>query len=232
MNSDRYARQTMLPEIGEEGQRRLREASVLIVGLGGLGAPVATYLTGAGVGRIGLCDSDTVSESNLQRQILYSEAQTGRPKTEAALERLKAMSSHTVFELHSGGLTPANAARIVEGYDLVADCCDNYPTRYLIDDTCRAAGKAWVYGAIGEYGGQVAVFGGDAGLHYADIYPDRSTLCALPREVRGVLGPVPGAIGAVQAAEAIKLLTGLGHTLDGRMFVLDMRDMNSEIIQL
>lgn len=232
VNRKRYLRQTILPDIGAEGQQRLAESSVLIVGLGGLGAPVAAYLTGAGIGRIGLCDADTVSKSNLQRQILYSEAQTGMPKTEAACERLKSMSAHTIFNLHSEGLTSENAVSLVGGYDLVVDCCDNYPTRYLIDDTCRAAGKTWVYGAIGEYAGQVTVFGGNAALHYADIYPDREAMCAQPRRVQGVLGPVPGTIGAIQASEAIKLLAGFGHALDGRMFVLDLREMNSEIINL
>ena len=131
---ERYARQTMLPEIGEQGQRRLSEASVLIVGIGGLGSAAALYLTGAGVGRIGLADADTVSKSNLQRQVLYTERQIGMPKSAAARERLAALSSHTAFECRPEGITPENARPILDGYDLILDCCDNFPTRYLLDD--------------------------------------------------------------------------------------------------
>ena len=146
MEAQRYTRQTMLPEIGERGQRRLAEASVLVVGLGGLGSPVALYLAAAGVGRLGLADADVVSLSNLQRQVLYTARQVGEPKTRAARERLAALSPHTRFDLYDEGLTAENAQRIVAEYDLVVDCCDNYPTRYLLDDVCAACGKPWVYG--------------------------------------------------------------------------------------
>lgn len=154
---ERYARQTMLPEIGEQGQRRLSEASVLIVGIGGLGSAAALYLTGAGVGRIGLADADTVSKSNLQRQVLYTERQIGMPKSAAARERLAALSSHTAFECRPEGITPENARPILDGYDLILDCCDNFPTRYLLDDLCAACRKPWVHGSIGEFYGQVTV---------------------------------------------------------------------------
>jgi len=218
----RYARQTMLPQIGADGQRRIAAASVLIVGLGGLGAPVASYLAGAGVGRLGLCDADTVSLSNLQRQILYAEAQLDMPKTDAAQARLSAISSATVFDLHAGGLTDDNAACIIACYDLVVDCCDNFATRYLIDDTCHALGKPWIYGSIGEFAGQLAVMGGRAGGRYSALYPDRAALCGRPRTVAGVLGPVPGVIGAMQAAEALKWLAGIESPLDGSVFAIDL----------
>lgn len=230
MTADRYSRQTMLDAIGPAGQERIACASVLIVGLGGLGAPVATYLTGAGAGRIGLADADTVSESNLQRQTLYTEAQIGRPKTEAARERLAAMSSHTVFDLYPEGLTPGNADALVSRYDLVVDCCDNFPTRFLIDDCCARAGVPWIHGAIGEFAGQVSVFNLSRGVRYSDLYPDREAMCALPRVTAGVIGPVPGVIGAIQASEALKILAGFGSPYEGRLFHIDLLSLQTSTI--
>lgn len=230
MTDERYARQTMLPEIGPEGQRRLLDASVLIVGLGGLGSPAALYLTGAGVGRIGLADADVVSRSNLQRQVLYTEAQIGLPKVEAARERLAALSSHTCFDCYPEGLTERNARQLIGACDLVIDCCDNFPTRYLIDDTCRACGKPWVHGSIGEFYGQVGLINHLRGRHYADLYPDREALCARPRTAAGVLGAVPGVIGTLEASEAVKLLASFGELLDGRLLTIDLRTLQTEII--
>lgn len=229
-STERYARQTMLREIGPEGQRRLAEASVLVVGVGGLGSPAALYLTGAGVGRLGLADPDRVSESNLQRQTLYTESQIGRPKTEAARERLSALCSQTRFTCYDEGLTAENAREVIEGYDLVVDCCDNFPTRYLIDDACAACGKPWVHGSIGEFQGQVALFNGRSGRRYAELYPDREALCRRPRTTSGVLGTVPGVIGTLEASEAIKWIVGFGEPLDGRLFTLDLKTLQTEII--
>lgn len=226
----RYSRQTMLAEIGESGQQRLRDSSVLIVGLGGLGAPAATYLTGAGVGRIGLADNDVVSLSNLQRQTLYTEAQIGRPKTECALERLSAMSSDVTFELHPQGITTDNAAYILSRYDLVVDCCDNFATRYLIDDTCTRLGTPWVHGSIGEFHGQVSVFNHTLQRHYTELYPDRDALCALPRVTAGVLGAVPGVIGAIQANEALKILARFGTPCEGQLFTIDLLTLQTSLI--
>lgn len=228
----RYARQTMLPEIGTEGQRRLAEASVLIVGVGGLGSAAALYLTGAGVGRIGLADADCVAESNLQRQILYTERQIGIPKTEAARERLAALSSQTRFDSHPQGITPPNAKRIIAQYDLVIDCCDNFPTRYLLDDVCAACGKPWVYGSIGAFHGQVSLFNYRSGRRYRDLYPDRETLCSKPQTTAGVLGTVPGVIGTIEASEALKVLAGFGEPLDGRLFTIDLLTLQSEIMEI
>lgn len=232
MADERYARQVMLPEIGEEGQRRLASSSVLLVGLGGLGSAVAPILAGAGVGRIGLCDHDTVSWSNLPRQTLYTEEEVGRPKCEAALRRLTALSSATRFECHAEGLTPANAERLVAAYDLVVDCCDNFATRYLLDDACAAAERPWVYGSIGPFEGQASLFNHRRGVRYADLYPDREALCSAPRRTLGVLGSVPAAIGAIEATEALKLLAGMEPSLDGRLFVLDLKNMQCETIAL
>ena len=221
----------MLKEIGEDGQRRLAASSALIVGLGGLGAPVATYLTGAGVGRIGLCDADVVSESNLQRQTLYSEAQLGMPKAEAAHQRLSSMSSHTRFDLHPCGLTTENAIALVSDYDIVLDCTDNYAARYIIDDACWQAGKPWVHGAIGEFNGMVTVFNHKGGKRYADLYPDREAMLAIPHTVSGVLGATPGVVGALQASEALKALAGFGTLLDGRLLIINLLDASFSSVE-
>jgi len=230
MNDERYARQTMLPEIGEAGQRRLREASVLLVGLGGLGSAAAPYLVGAGIGRIGLADPDVVSESNLHRQPLYAENRIGQSKTEAARERLAGLSPHTRFDCYPQGITPENARRIIAHYDLVIDCCDNFPTRYLLDDTCAACGKPWIYGSIGAFHGQASLFNHRSGRRYTDLYPDRERLCRLPRTTAGVLGTVPAVVGTIEASEAIKVLVGFGETLDGRLFTIDLKTLQTQII--
>ena len=228
---ERYARQTMLPEIGPEGQRRLAASSVLLVGVGGLGSPAALYLTGAGVGRLGLADPDTVSESNLQRQVLYTESQIGRPKPAAARERLAALSSSTRFDLHTEGLTTENARELVAAYDLVVECCDNFATRYLLDEACAEVGRPWVYGSIGAFHGQVSLFNGRTGRRYTELYPDREALCALPRSTAGVLGTVPGVIGAIEASEAIKWIAGFGEPLEGKLFTIDLKTLQTETIE-
>ncbi len=231
MNDERYARQTALPEIGPTGQAMIERGSVLIVGLGGLGAPAATYLTGAGVGRIGLCDPDTVSLSNLQRQVLYTEAEVGQLKVDCAARRLAAISGHTVFEKYPDGLTPENARDIIGAYDIVVDCCDNFATRYLIDDVCAELGKVWVYGSIGAFTGQAAVMNGAHGLRYSYLYSDREELEGQPAASGGVLGIVPGVIGAIEAGEALKLLGQFGEPLDGKLYVIDLKTLNTNILQ-
>lgn len=231
MNNERYARQTALPEIGPTGQAMIERGSVLIVGLGGLGAPAATYLTGAGVGRIGLCDPDRVSLSNLHRQVLYTEAEVGQPKVDCAARRLAAISGHTVFEKYPQGLTPENAREIIGAYDIVVDCCDNFATRYLIDDVCAELGKVWVYGSIGAFNGQAAVMNGAHGLRYSYLYPDREELGRQPAASGGVLGIVPGVIGAIEAGEALKLLGQFGEPLDGKLYVIDLKTLNTNILQ-
>lgn len=230
--NERYARQTMLAEIGPTGQEKLRRASVLIVGVGGLGSVVATYLAAAGVGCLGLADPDTVSLSNLQRQILYSTPELGRPKTECAAARLGALNPEVKLRLHPEGLTPENADALVGQYDLTVDCCDNYATRYLLDDVCSRASRTWVYGSIGEFNGQVAVFGPQTARRYSDLYPDREALCSQPRITAGVVGPVPGVIGAIQACQAMEIIAGFGQPLYGRLFTIDLKTLNTNTFEL
>lgn len=212
----RYSRQTLLPIIGEEGQKRLSEARVLIVGLGGLGAPVAAYLAGAGIGTIGLCDPDTVSLSNLQRQILYTEAEVGMSKAEQALWRLDAQNPEVAYCIYPDGLTPGNADDIIGEYSLVMDCTDNFATRYLIDDICARCGIPWVHAAIGELSGQLTVFNyGDTPRRFSDLFPDRDALLAIPPRALGAIGPVAGTVGSLQALEAMKIIAGFGTPFPG-----------------
>lgn len=227
---ERYARQIILEEIGEQGQKKLQDSSVLIVGLGGLGSPVSLYLTGAGIGRIGLADPDTVSESNLQRQVLYSQAQVGTPKTDAAHKRLSALSPHTRFDRYPQGITPENARELVRQYDLTIDCSDRFQVRYLLDDACAECGKPWIHGSIGQFFGQVGVMNHRRARRYIDLYPDREALCALAPASAGVLGAVPGIIGTIQACEAVKLLVGFGRLLDGRLMSIDTKTMETTIV--
>lgn len=228
---ERYARQTMLAEIGEDGQHKLADAKVLIVGLGGLGCPVGLYLTGAGVGILGLCDHDVVSLSNLQRQTLYGEDMIGEKKVSAAHRRLSDLSADTRFELFDAGLTVNNAVEIISRYDIVVDCCDNHATRYLIDDVCRELHKPWIYASIGTFDGCVSTFlPGRSG--YSDIFADRKELETLPPSSVGVIGAVPGIIGSIEAAEAIKLICGFGDLLSERLLIADIRSMNFKIIEL
>ncbi len=229
--SERYSRQIMLDGIGESGQQKLREASVLVVGAGGLGAPVTTYLTGAGIGHIGIADPDTVSLSNLQRQTLYREDQVGKRKTECAVERLSSLSSDTRFTIHNEGLTPLNARGLVSGYDLIIDCTDNFATRYLIDETCWAEGKPWVHGAIAEFRGMLSVFNHMKRRRYTDLFPNREEMCGQPPKVTGVIGALPGAVGALQAAEAIKLITGAGEVTEGKLFTIDLLTLHTALIE-
>lgn len=229
---ERYSRQMMLPEVGEAGQQKLSEASVLVVGLGGLGSVVATYLAGAGVGRLGLADIDSVSESNLQRQVLYTEASVGNPKVDEAAKRLSAQSSHTVLNLHRDGLNESNAVDLISGYDLVMDCTDNYPSRYLIDKTCRKLNRPWIYGALEEYRGQVSVINYQAGVQYTSLYADQESLCAKPHTVKGVIGAVAGVVGAIQSMEAIKLICGFGELLDGKLLIINLYEPDFKILEL
>lgn len=231
MTDQRYSRQIKLRELGEEGQYRLGNGSVLIVGVGGLGSVVATYLNGAGIGTLGLIDGDVVSESNLHRQFIYTESDTGRPKVACAARFLAARSSHTRIIAHECDLNEENARELIAGCDVVVDCTDNFPTRFLIDDICRELGKSWVYGAIGEYDGRVAVFGPQSDAGFSDLYPDREYLCGQPRAETGVLGPVAGVVGSLQAMETIKLIAGVECRLSGKLFTINALTFETNILE-
>ena len=223
-SADRYSRQTALPEIGPDGQKLLRRARVLIVGAGGLGSPVSLYLAGAGVGTIGLIDDDVVSPSNLHRQVLYAEAQTGEPKVVHAADRLRALNSEVQTVAYRERLTPDNALRLLQQYDLVVDGCDNYSTRYLIDATTHRLGIPYVYGAVQGFEGQVSVFNHAAAPHrYTDLYP---TPPATSPD-RSIVGMTPAVVGGVMAHEVLKILCHYGEVLAGRLWTIDLRTMQS-----
>lgn len=228
----RYDRQMMLPELGEEGQRRLSESAVLIVGVGGLGSPVALYLAAAGVGRIGLADADVVSLTNLQRQVLYSADQLGRSKTGCAAERLNALNDAVTCEELPFMLDADTLSTLVPRYDLVIDCTDNYRARFDIDDACATAGVPWVHGSISGFIGQVSLFGGKAGKHYSDLYDEREELCSLPKAAGGVIGMTPGVVGNIEALEAVKWLAGIPSPLDGAVLTIDLLTYNFNRIEL
>jgi sulfur-carrier protein adenylyltransferase/sulfurtransferase len=218
----RYARHLNLPEVGEEGQRRLKASSVLVIGLGGLGSPLALYLAAAGLGKIGIVDFDTVDPSDLHRQILHGTADLGRSKIESARQRMSDLNPYTEIAGYPVKLTPSNALEIIRDYDVVADATDNFPTRYLLNDACILLGRPNVYGSVFQFEGQATIFGVKGGPCYRCIYPEPPP----PGMVRtcvdgGVLGILPGVIGLIQATEVVKLLLGLPHLLVGRSITYD-----------
>jgi adenylyltransferase/sulfurtransferase len=223
---DRYRRHLTLPELGLEGQRRLLEGRVLLIGLGGLGCPAAQYLAAAGVGTLGLVDDDVVSASNLQRQILYSTADVGRPKVEVARERLRGLNPDVEIRVHPLRLDSGNALETFADYDVILDGTDNFPTRYLSNDACVLLGKPNVYGSIFRFEGQVSVFDSTRGPCYRCLYPEPPPPGAVPSCAEGgVLGILPGTVGVAQATEVVKLLTGLGEPLIGRLLHYDALEM-------
>jgi adenylyltransferase/sulfurtransferase len=222
----RYARHVILPDVGIEGQRRLKAARVLCIGAGGLGSPAMMYLAAAGIGTLGIVDDDNVDASNLQRQILHDTAGTGRPKVESARDRLKALNPNVSVEMHHVRLTSANALDMIGRYDVVLDGADNFPTRYLVNDACVLMGKPNAFGAIFRFEGQASVFGAKNGPCYRCIYPEPPSPGLVPSCAEaGVFGVLPGVIGTIQATETIKLILGVGETLTGRFLVYDAMRM-------
>jgi sulfur-carrier protein adenylyltransferase/sulfurtransferase len=218
----RYSRHLLLPEVGVEGQKRLRRAKVLLVGAGGLGAPAALYLAAAGVGELGLVDFDDVDISNLQRQVLYSSSDVGRPKLEAAKSRLESLNPGVRVVPISTHLSSENALEVLRPYDVIVDGTDNFPTRYLVNDACVLLGKPLVYGSIYRFEGQASVFDAQRGPCYRCLYPEPPPPDTVPSCAEGgVLGVLPGLIGVIQATEAVKLILGRGEPLIGRLLLYD-----------
>ena len=218
----RYARHLIIPNVGVEGQRRLKASRVLIVGAGGLGSPVALYLAAAGVGHIGLVDFDVVDVTNLQRQILHGTKDIGRPKLESARERIADVNPHVELTTHETALTSQNALDIIRAYDLVIDGTDNFPTRYLVNDACVLLGKPNVYGSIFRFEGQASVFSTRDGPCYRCLFPEPPPPGTVPSCAEGgVLGVLPGLLGTIQATEALKLIIGIGEPLIGRLLLVD-----------
>jgi len=229
----RYSRHLVLPEVGMEGQRRLRRARVVVVGAGGLGSPLVLYLAAVGVGRIGLVDFDVVDLSNLQRQVLYGTEDVGRSKAELARQRIEALNPHVRVDCHVVRLTSDNALGILGDYDVVLDGTDNFPTRYLVNDACVLLGKPNVYGSIFRFEGQVSVFGAAGGPCYRCLYPEPPAAGSVPNCAEGgVLGVLPGTVGTLQATEAIKLILGQGQPLVGRLLLFDALEMRFRELKL
>lgn len=227
---DRYSRHIALSEIGEEGQLKLKRAKVLIVGVGGLGSPLSLYLAAAGVGCIGIVDDDVVSESNLQRQILYSVADVGESKVEVAKRKLEALNPHIDIESYNCRLNSANCDDIVSKYDIVVDGCDNLKSRYLMNECCLKHNRVYLFGAICEFSGQVSVFNYEGGPDYTSLFPYSKEAVEMVQP-KGVIGVLPGITATIQANEAIKIITGIGKVLSGKLLMIDALNLNFTTIK-
>jgi adenylyltransferase/sulfurtransferase len=229
----RYSRHLIMPEVGMDGQLKLKQARVLMIGAGGLGAPLGLYLAAAGVGHLGIVDFDVVDFTNLQRQVTFSTNDVGRPKIEAAKERLLAMNPMIEITTHETRLTSANALDLFKDYDIVVDGTDNFPTRYLVNDACVLLGKRNVYGSIFRFEGQVSIFGAPDGPCYRCLYPEPPPPGLVPSCAEGgVLGVLPGIVGSLQAIETIKLILGAGDSLVGRLLLFDALGMKFRELKL
>lgn len=234
---NRYDRQKLLSGFGDKGQEALERASVLIIGAGGLGSPASLYLAGAGIGRLGIADGDTVNPTNLHRQILYDESKCGMNKAECAAERLRSLNSGITVTPYPFMLGRDNAMELISGYDIVIDGCDNFPTRYLVSGICERLGKPYVYGAVSDTSGFVSVLclkdpAKGRMWTYRDLFPEGPSAGELSAVSKAVLGPVPGITGCCQAAEAIKLICGIGTSLCGRLWIYDALSGTSDTVEL
>jgi adenylyltransferase/sulfurtransferase len=229
----RYSRHVIMPEVGIEGQRRLKNASVLLIGTGGLGSPTALYLAAAGIGRMGLVDYDIVDESNLHRQIIHGQSTLGMSKLDSAEKRILDINPHIIVEKYNVPLTSENALELFADYDVIIDGTDNFPTRYLVNDACVKLGKPNVYGSIFRFEGQASVFWAEHGPCYRCMFPEPPPPGLVPSCAEGgVLGILPGTVGTLQATEAIKLLLGIGDPLVGRMLLYDALEMTFSTIKV
>ncbi len=229
----RYSRHLLIPDVGLEGQKKLKAASVLIVGTGGLGSPVALYLAAAGVGRIGLVDYDVVDFSNLQRQVIHGESRLGDLKVESARDRMLDLNPEIQVDVYNEVINSENAFRIAEPYDIIVDGTDNFPTRYLINDLCVLTGKTNVYGSIFRFDGQASVFAAEEGPCYRCLFPEPPPPGLVPSCAEGgVLGVLPGTIGSIQATETLKIILGIGEPLIGRLLLYDALDLSFQTVKL
>jgi molybdopterin/thiamine biosynthesis adenylyltransferase/rhodanese-related sulfurtransferase len=229
----RYSRHLLIPDVGLEGQKKLKAASVLIVGTGGLGSPVALYLAAAGVGRIGLVDYDVVDFSNLQRQVIHGESRLGDLKVESARERMLDLNPEIQVDVYNEVINSENAFRIAEPYDIIVDGTDNFPTRYLINDLCVLTGKTNVYGSIFRFDGQASVFAAEEGPCYRCLFPEPPPPGLVPSCAEGgVLGVLPGTIGSIQATETLKIILGIGEPLVGKLLLYDALDLSFQTVKL
>lgn len=224
---NRYARHISLPQIGLEGQKAISSSKILVIGAGGLGSPVILYLAAAGVGKMGIIDFDDIDVSNLQRQVIHSNSEVGRNKAESAKSRIKQLNPEVEVEIWKERLTPENGMEIFQNdWDIVIDGTDNLPTRYLIDDLCSILDLPWIYGSIYRFEGQVSVFNFLGGPSYRDLFPEPPPSESVPSCAEGgVLGVLPGVIGSIQATEAIKIITGIGELLSGKLLIYDAERM-------
>jgi len=234
----RYSRHLIIPDVGMDGQKRLKNARVLVVGAGGLGSPALLYLAAAGVGTLGIVDFDVVDESNLQRQVIHGQSDIGRPKAESARDSIREINPLVQVRLHTARLDSSNVLDVFGDYDLIVDGTDNFATRYLVNDACVLLGKPYVWGSIFRFEGQVSVFwadapGGREGVQYRDLYPEPPPPGMVPSCAEGgVLGVLCASIGSVMVTEAIKLITGIGETLLGRLMVYDALEMSYRTIRI
>jgi adenylyltransferase/sulfurtransferase len=229
----RYSRHLLIPEVGLEGQRRLKAASVLLVGTGGLGSPLALYLAAAGVGHIGIVDYDVVDSSNLQRQVIHDTRQVGKLKVESARQRMLDLNPSIQVDAYNEVFSAANAERIADGYDILVDGTDNFPTRYLLNDLSVLTGRPYVYGSIFRFEGQVSVFDARTGPCYRCLFPEPPPPGSVPTCAEGgVFGVLPGTVGTLQATGVIKLILGIGEPLIGRLMLYDALDMTFQFVQL
>ncbi len=234
----RYSRHIIIPEFGLDAQTALKNARVLVIGSGGLGSPSLLYLAAAGVGHIGIVDFDTVDDSNLQRQVLFTTADIGKSKASQAQQRLRALNPYIEVEVHETRLDSSNARELIRQYDIVADGTDNFPTRYLVNDACVLEGKINVYASIFQFEGQVSVFNfeypdGTRGPNYRDIFPEPPPPGLVPNcSEGGVLGVLPGIIGSMQALEVIKVITGVGEPLAGKLFLFDAASFHTRFLKI
>jgi len=230
---ERYSRHLILPEIGLDGQKRLKAASVLCIGTGGLGAPLLLYLAAAGIGRIGIVDFDVVDHSNLQRQVIHGTSWVGKPKIESAKNRILEINPSCQVDLYETRISSENALEIIEPYDIVVDGTDNFPTRYLVNDACVLLNKPNVYGSIFRFEGQATVFNYEGGPNYRDLYPEPPPPGMVPSCAEGgVLGILPGIIGVIQATETVKIITKTGTTLSGRLLLYNALEMKFRELKL